>query len=114
MKAILTLKNEDNTSTIIFEEIKDEKLFSCRNGEDEYTVDLREDFNIYMKSIDHTTKASIKRKGDSNIRITDINGSILQMLKRLYPVRMRPFFMALRSHETICADVRFITTKIRV
>ena len=77
MKAILTLKNEDNTSTIIFEEIKDEKLFSCRNGEDEYTVDLREDFNIYMKSKDHTTKVSIKEKGDSNIRITDINGSIL-------------------------------------
>ena len=77
MKAKLTIKNPESTSTIIFEDIKDKKFFSCISDDEEYTVDLREDFNIDLKSKDHTTNVRIKRKGESNIKVTDNNGSIL-------------------------------------
>ena len=77
MKAKLTIKNSESTSTIIFEDVKDKKFFSCKSGDEEYIVDLREDFNIDLKSKDHTTNVRIKRKGESNIKVTDNNGSIL-------------------------------------
>ena len=77
MKAKLTIKNPESTNTIIFEDIKDKKYFSCVSGVEEYTVDLREDFNIDLKSKDHTTNVRIKRNGESNIKVTDNNGSIL-------------------------------------
>ena len=77
MKAKLTIKNEESTSTIIFDDIKDKKFFSCKKPNEEYTVDLREDFIINLKSNDHTTDVIIKRKGESNIKVTDNNGSIL-------------------------------------
>ena len=77
MKAKLTIKNFESTSTIIFEDIKDKKFFNCVSGDEEYIVDLKEDFNIDLKSKDHTTNVRIKRKGESNIKVTDDNGSIL-------------------------------------
>ena len=77
MKAKLTIKNFESTCTIIFEDIKDKKFFNCVSGDEEYIVDLKEDFNIDLKSKDHTTNVRIKRKGESNIKVTDNNGSIL-------------------------------------
>ena len=77
MKAKLTIKNPESTNTIFFENIKDKKFFSCVSGEEKYTIDLREDFNIELKSKDHTTNVRIKRNGESNIKVTDNNGSIL-------------------------------------
>ena len=62
MKAKLTIKNPESTSTIIFEDIKDKNFFNCASGDEEYTVDLRDDFNIDLKSKDHTTNVRIKRK----------------------------------------------------
>ena len=52
-------------------------FFCCKSCDEEYIVDLREDFNIDLKSKDHTTNVRIKRKGESNIKVTDNNGSIL-------------------------------------
>ena len=77
MKAKLTIKNPESTVTIIFEDIKDKKFFNCISGDEEYIVDLREDFNIDLKSKDHTTNVRIKRNGESSIKVTDNNGSIL-------------------------------------
>ena len=77
MKAKLTIKNSESTSTIIFDDIKDKKFFNCVNGDEEYIVDLKEDFNIDLQSKDHTTSVRIKRKGESNIKVIDNNGSIL-------------------------------------
>ena len=56
MKAKLTIKNEESTSTIIFDDIKDKKVFSCLSIDEEYSVDLRECFNFVLKSKDHTTR----------------------------------------------------------
>ena len=77
MKARLTIKNEESTSTIIFNDIKSKDYFTCVSDEEEYTVDLKDDFLFTMNSKSHKTIVKIMRKGDSNIEVIDDNGSIL-------------------------------------
>lgn len=77
MKARLTIKNEESTSTIIFNDINSKDYFTCVSDGEEYTVDLKDDFLFTMNSKSHKTIVKIMRKGDSNIEIIDDNGSIL-------------------------------------
>ena len=83
MKAKFTIKNSDSTNVIIFDDIKDKQFFSSLCGDEEYFVDLRENFVFEMRATDHTTKVTINRNGDSNIKISDNNGSILLPIKVL-------------------------------
>ena len=76
MKAKLTIKNEESKNTIIFDDIKDKKVFNCACADDEYSVDLRECFSFILKAKDHTTKVKIRKIGESSIEIVDNNGSI--------------------------------------
>lgn len=76
MKARLTIKNPESTSTIIFEDIKDKNFFSCVSDNNKYTVNLNNDFTFIMETKDHKTIVRIVKKGESKIEVIDDNGSI--------------------------------------